>query len=114
MSPHRQVLATAYLISGLFLAVKTVLGFDSMMAALRPFFDSDPIWYVNVSAIAVMLAPLALLAASVMIYGRTNRWLAAISAIYGTILWLNYVTIALAIYLVWYLACRMTVLEVET
>ncbi len=104
MFPHRQTISTVYLVAGLFFGFIVIRDFDSILAAQRAFFNLGPASYADAAAIAIAAAPLGLLATALMIHRNASRWLVAIPAIYGTLLTIGYATIALAVYLAWYLA----------
>lgn len=104
MFSHRQAISAAYVVAGLYFGFVAFRDIDSILAAQRAFFDLSPLWYANMSALAIAAAPLALLAVAVMVYLRMKWWLVAIPAAYGTLITLGLTTIMLAAYLVWYYA----------
>jgi hypothetical protein len=116
MYSHRQALSTAYLIVGLFFGYVVVRDFDSILTAQRAFFDLEPAWYAAVFAIVIAAAPLGLMVAALLIFRKASRWLVPIPAIYGTVFSIGYITIALAVYLAWYLVVgyRETIPEAKT
>lgn len=104
MYSHRRILSIAYLIVGLFFGDVVVRDFDSILTTQKAFFDLPPAWYAYVSAIVIAAGPLGLVVTALLIFGKTSRWLVPIPAIYGTVFSIDYITIALAVYLTWYLA----------
>jgi hypothetical protein len=116
MYSHRQALSTAYLIAGLFFAYAVVRDFDSILAAQRAFFDLEPGWYADLSVIVIAAAPLGLLATALTVFKKASWWLVTIPALYGTVFTFGYITIALAVYLFWYLMAgyRDTAPETKT
>ena len=104
MFPHKQAISAAYLIIGLYFGYVVIRDLNSIVAGAEEFFDQGPAWYADASVIAMAAAPFALLATAFMLHRMARWWLIVIPAVYGTLLTIGYITIALAVYLTWYLS----------
>lgn len=103
MYSHRQALSIAYLAATLFFGYVVVRDFGSILATQRAFFDLGPEWYATVSTIVIVLAPIGFLVTALALFVKADRWIVAIPAFCATVFTLGYITIALVVYLFWFL-----------
>jgi len=104
MSSHRKAITAAYVVAGLNFGFVVIRDFDSIVVTQKAFFDLGPAWYASAATVAIVAAPLAFFVVAFMVHRMTKWWFVVIPAAYGTLLTTGFLTVALALYLIWYYA----------